>query len=159
VTLTRRATVAALPLIALTGCRWGPEEDAAPAVEQAKDADSELVKTAADAITRMSRSLTVVAEDHIGLAAALAPLTAMHDAHLRLLSSSPTSPGRTPIGQESSRAALARIRRDEARLQTVLAALAVAATSGPLARALASMSASIAQHLAVLPQIAAQGPA
>ena len=42
--------------------------------------------------------------------------------------------------------------------RALLADLASTAVSGTLARALASMSASIAQHLAVLPDIA-RGPA
>jgi hypothetical protein len=61
-------------------------------------------------------------------------------------------------GPGSSRSALGAILRDEARLQTQLADLATSAVSGSLARALASMSASIAQHLAVLPEIS-RGPA
>ena len=158
-TFTRRTTVAALPLIALAGCRWGPEDDDSPAVEQAKDADADLVKTATEAIGRVADGLTAVAFQHVGLAAALEPLTTMHDAHLQLLTPNPASAALAPIASdESSRAALTRVRRDEARLQIQLADLATSAVSGTLARALASMSASIAQHLAVLPEIA-RGPA
>ena len=160
VTFTRRTTVAALPLVALAGCRWGPEDDESPAVEQAQDADAALVTAAAQAITGAFFEVTIAAETHIGLASALAPLTAMHLAHLQLLNA--TVPARAPLGapaEPDSRSALAALRRDEARLQAQLADLATSAVSGPLARALASMSASIAQHLAALPEIANRGPA
>jgi hypothetical protein len=160
ITFTRRTTVAALPLIALAGCRWGPEDDAPEEVEQAKDADADLVKTATQAIDNMAATVTVVADQHIGLAVALAPLNTMHAAHLQLLSPSAASAGLAPtLSEESSRAAMARVRSEEARLQTQLADLATSAVSGTLARALASMSAAIAQHLAVLPEIASRGPA
>jgi hypothetical protein len=157
VTFTRRTTVAAVPFIALAGCRWGPEEAASPAVEQAQDADADLVKTVAEAIAQTSALVSSVADEHIGLALSLAPLTAMHTEHLRVLSPNTLKAGQ-PSPTADSRSALATIRRDEARLQTQLADLATSAVSGTLARALASMSASIAQHLAVLPEIT-RGPA
>lgn len=160
VTFTRRTTVAAVPFIALTSCRWGPEDDASPEVEQAQDVDAGLVKTAAEAMTRVSLHLSSATEDHIGLAAALAPLSAMHLAHLQVLDETVdvASIDTGAPDQPDSRSALTAIRRDEARLQTQLADLATTAVSGALARALASMSASIAQHLAVLPKIT-RGPA
>lgn len=160
VTFTRRATLAAVPLLALAGCRWGPDEDSTPEVEQAQDADADLVKAAAEAITRLSLHLTSAAQDHIGLATALAPLSAMHLAHLLVLNATVEVPSidTGEPDQPDSRAALETIKRDETRLQTQLADLATSAVSGTLARALASMSASIAQHLAVLPEIT-RGPA
>jgi len=160
VTFTRRTTVTALPLVALAGCQWGPEDEDSPAGEQAQDADAGLVKEATQAIANMAVTVTVVAEQHIGLAAALAPLSTMHAAHLELLSAGTDSVGASTsrLG-ESSRAALAEVRGQESRLQTQLADLATSAVSGTLARALASMSASIAQHLAMLPEITNRGPA
>lgn len=157
VTFTRRTTVAAVPFVALTACRWGPEDDTSPEVERAQDADADLVQAAAEAITRVSLDVTSAGEDHIGLTAALAPLSALHLAHLQVLDVRVEVTSIEP-DQPDSRSALAAIRRDEARLQTQLADLATSAVSGTLARALASMSASIAQHLAVLPEIA-RGPA
>ena len=161
VTFTRRATVTALPLVALAGCRWGPEDDESPAVEQAQDADAALVKTAAEAITGLYLSVTETAEDHIGLASALAPLSVMHLAHMKLLDQTVdvASIDTGEPDQSDSRSALVALRREESRLQTQLADLATSAVSGTLARALASMSASIAQHLAVLPEITNRGPA
>ena len=160
VTFTRRSTVAAVPFVALAGCRWGPEDERSPEVEQAQDADAGLVRTAAEAITRVSLDVTSAAEDHIGLASALAPLSAIHLAHLQLLDVTVevTSIDTGEPDQPNGPSALAAIRLDEARLQTQLADLASTAVSGTLARALASMSASIAQHLAVLPELA-RGPA
>lgn len=161
VTFTRRTTVAVLPLVALAGCRWGPEDDESPAEKQAQDADAGLVKAAAEAIARLNLEVSGAAEDHIGLASALAPLSAMHLAHLQLLDTTVdvASIDTGEPAQPDSRSALTAIRRGEARLQTQLADLATSAESGTLARALASMSASIAQHLAVLPEITNRGPA
>lgn len=159
-TFTRRTTIAALPLVALAGCRWGPEDENSPAEQQAQDADAGLVKAATEAIKLVAAAVTVVADEHIGLADALAPLSTMHAAHLKLLAPSTTRMSySTTEGPLTSPAALTKVRREEARLQTQLADLATSAVSGTLARALASMSASIAQHLAVLPEVTNRGPA
>ena len=155
-TLTRRTTFAALPLVALGGCRWGPEDEESPEVEQAQDADAGLVGAAVAAITGVSVTVSATAEAHRGLGLALAPFTAMHTAHLAALSPSTVTATPTSV-DSSSRAALAEVRRQELRLQTQLADLATSAISGTLARALASMSASVAQHVAVLPEIANEG--
>ena len=160
VTLTRRTTVAAVPFLALAACRWGPEDEESPEVERAQDADAGLVATVATAITRVSLIVDAVTGQHIGLAAALAPLAAMHAAHLQVLAVPVTTATIAPgeLDGQNSRSALATIRLEEARLQTGIADLAATAVSGTLARALASMSASIAQHLAALPELA-RGPA
>ena len=159
VTFARRTTIALLPVIVLAGCRWGPDEDQSEAVEEEQDADAALVKTAVESVERQAGTVTAVAREHIGLSTPLAALTAMHAAHLRLLSSDParTSPSETVPSEtvpEDSRTALASVRREEARLQAQLADLAISAVSGTLARALASMSASIAAHLVALPEVA-----
>lgn len=88
----------------------------------------------------------------------LRPLEDMHRAHLEALTpapgsgapsaaSTPTpSPAPVPTGTP-----LETVRADESTHQAALVTAAVAARSGALARLLASMSASVAQHVAVLP--------
>ncbi|MFC7494855.1 MULTISPECIES: hypothetical protein [unclassified Nocardioides] len=69
-------------------------------------------------------------------------LTEMHTAHLAALEAE------APTAAAASRKQLRRAERD---LQEFLVDAAMRAESGPLARLLASMSASVAQHLAALP--------
>ena len=80
--------------------------------------------------------------------AAVEALAAMHRAHLPLLGVEPPAPA---ADAGARRARLARVRAREEGLQQLLAESALAAGSGALARVLASMSAGVAQHLAVLP--------
>jgi hypothetical protein len=81
----------------------------------------------------------------------LAELAKVHRAHLEALGSSerPDRPG--PRRAADADAALALVQRREQRLRGLLADRAVEAQSGRLARLLASMSAAVAQQLAVLP--------
>jgi hypothetical protein len=156
--ITRRTTLAAAaPLLALAGCRWGPAEEIDGAREAQEDADAALAETAATAIGQQLAALRLDADAHRGLAGALAPLIALHTAHLGLLPTVEVLPEGT--GSPSSTKAWARMQRAETRLQQQLADIAVSATSGTFARALASMSAAIAQHLADLPPLANRGPA
>lgn len=155
--VSRRTTLAAAPLLALAGCRWGPEEELDGTSEQQEDADAALADRAATAITLQLTELRLDAEAHRGLASAMAPLIALHTAHLELLPTVEVLPRGT--GSPTSARAWARLQRAEARLQRQLADLAGSATSGTFARALASMSAAIAQHLADLPPLANRGPA
>lgn len=154
---SRRTTLAAAPLLALAGCRWGPEEELDGTSEAQEDADAALAERAANAIALQLTQLRLDADAHRGLAAAMAPLIALHTAHLELLPAVEVLPRGT--GSPTSTRAWARLQRGEARLQQQLAELAGSATSGPFARALASMSAAIAQHLADLPPLANRGPA
>lgn len=155
-----------MPLAAVAGCRWGPAEDDRVVTEQEQDADAALVDAAVIAIDTQLSRLTEVSRAHPGAAAALTGLVAAHQAHLRLLpavepgaTASPTPGATTPPSAPTSRAALARARAEETALQAQLATLAGSAVSGPLARALASMSASIAQFLASMPALPPEGPA
>lgn len=158
---TRRTTIAAGAALALAGCRFGPADEDGSATEPEPDADAELVSEAADALVTQVVLLDAVAQTHVGLVSALAPITAAHRAHLELLGGVTAaglgSPAPGPVSH-SARAALATVRAGETSLQASLAELSVAVVSGTLARALASMSASTAQHLAVLPTLAG-GPA
>lgn len=152
---TRRTTIAAAAAVSLAGCRFGPPDDEPDHASTTKpDADASLVDEAVQAILQPFGMVHAAAEDHRGLASALAPLVAMHQEHLALLDAHEfTLATRTPIGQRASDA-LTEIRKAEQRLQTTLADLASRATSGTFARALASMSAAVAQQVAVLPELA-----
>lgn len=158
---TRRTAVAAASALALAGCRWGPEEDvdAAPQPQAGKDADATVVEQSLLVLRLQVATLELTSGRHVGLAAALAPLVAAHTEHARLLS---TGTGGEPVEAhlppESAAKALARVRREETALQRALERAALEATSGELARALASISASTAQHVAALPTLR-KGPA
>lgn len=156
--MSRRTALATASLLALAGCRWGPDEEIDGSTEDERAADDATVTAAATAIATVRGLVAATSERHIGLAGALAPLLAVHEAHLALLATdaSARTPGR--VGARSA-AALARVRRAETDLQARLAALAGTATSGSFARALASMSAAVAQQLVVLPELATEGPA
>jgi hypothetical protein len=93
---------------------------------------------------------------------ALSGLRAMHTAHERSLV------GAVPRGATATRttsrpvpgnraAALTQLRASETRLHATLQALAVRAQSGDFARLLASMSAAVSTHLAVLATTAPAG--
>lgn len=96
---------------------------------------------------------------HRALAPALRPVAAVHRGHAELLLGAvgdATSPGEVDPVPERAGAAWAAVRRREEALERSLRAAALRAQSGALARALASMSAAVAQQRATLP---AQAPA
>lgn len=157
--LTRRTALAAASALPLAGCRWGPADDLDGDSEVETDADKALIDRAVAALLGQAALVQTVSDRHLGLAGALAPLRRAHAAHVAVLSPTDTvDVGVVAPAHESSRAALARVRRREIVLQAELAGFAAEAVSGTLARALASMSASIAQHLAVFPTLE-KGPA
>ena len=82
---------------------------------------------------------------------ALAPLLHAHRAHAEVLEGelANDSPATRPA---SSLAAVAAIREGETQLQAALVDAAGRAESGALAKLLASMSASVTQHVATLPK-------
>ena len=85
------------------------------------------------------------------LRAPMRTLAALHAAHVEALDGEPFA-GRSPGVRFTGPAeALRRVRAGEQQAQRRLADWSVAAESGALARLLASMSAGVAQHLAVLP--------
>jgi hypothetical protein len=73
---------------------------------------------------------------------------AMHAAHLAVLTDGEPSTSPSPTTEPESRSSVARLRRRELAAQREFARLGVAASSGSLARLLASMSAGVAAHLA-----------
>ena len=127
--LSRRAALAAGAgtLLAVPGC--GREAGTPPRPAADGDPDRALVEEVIEGITATA-----------ALSARVPELTAVHAAHLAALEAAPAIAGRTP---------LARLRRAEAGLQRLLVDASVRAESGALARLFASMSAAIAQQLAV----------
>jgi hypothetical protein len=124
----------------------GPTGTSAPPV----DADQDLATGVAVDIASLGVFVDSLAQDFPALRSELRPLRRMHDAHLEAVGGfddSIPSPPPNPGGPEEARGALVRY---EQRHQRDLAAAAVSAESGTLAKLLASMSAAVAQHLAVL---------
>lgn len=155
--LTRRTTLVAAPLAGLSACEWGPDrpdvETPAPTPTDASE-DTTRVTAALASITSTAELVARVAARHRRLARPLADLTALHLAHATLLQEGVTEPpSASPPGPVPAdrRQAHALVVREERGLQEELAALSVEVASGTLARALASMSAAVAQHLTVLP--------
>ena len=153
----RRTTLAAAPLAALTGCRWGPADDASPAPTPTgsatpADDDTAIAADALQATTYVAALVAEVAARHRGLAGPLADVTLMHEAHADLLAEAgePADGPTPPPIPATSRRALALVLTEERNLQRALADGAGRAASGTFARALASMSAAVAQQRTVL---------
>lgn len=157
----RRTTLAAAPLLALSaglaGCRWGPADDtepqptASPGTAEVDD-DTALAGAALAATLQVADLVARVAARHRGLAGALADVTLMHQAHADLLAEAGEASGQPtpqPVPGRSA-PALALVLTRERELQATLAETAVGAASGTFARALASMSAAVAQQRTAL---------
>ena len=125
----------------------GPTPGPTPGpTEPAADADAGLLERV---VAETTAVLALVESVRRRDRPAVQGLVALHRAHLPLLdadvpaaAAAPAAPGRTRLAQ---------VRAREEALQRLLADAAVSVASGPLARLLASMSAGVAQHLAVLP--------
>lgn len=146
--IARRTTLAGL--LALGGCSWGRSPDATSGSaggSSDQEYDQRLVDALVPTISRALSVIEVMAARFDLVAGRLAPLVAMHQAHLSVLgiTDRPAAHGLVVPRQEA--AALAALRLEEQGLQRELAAAATNARSGALARVLASMAAGVAQHL------------
>jgi hypothetical protein len=150
VVTTRRSALAAaagMTGLAVAGCTSDSPADPTDPVSTSAppvDADQSLVD---DVIRRLSTALgTVVAAGEASrpLKRELAKLNRMHVAHLEALGADGnwTAFAGTPGRRE--------VLALETRLQKFLTTAAVTAESGTLAKLLATMSAAVAQHVAVL---------
>jgi hypothetical protein len=151
---------AALGLVALTGCdvddlrppedRTTPSPGSSPSAGEtaATDPDTLLVDRVATAIIGAAVAVEW-ARRLPRLRRALAPLQKAHLAHLAALEKELEAP--PPQTPASYAVALREVRSTEQALQGTLVSAAVEARSGALARLLASMSASVSQHLETLP--------
>ena len=151
VTTSRRtALVATVGLTGLLvgGCTSDSPDDPADAQSTTAppvDADQTLVD---DVVERLKSALATVATASEGsrpLARELASLRRLHVAHLEALGSDAHSFAHANESPDRREVLTA-----EAGTQRFLATAAVRAESGSLAKLLASMSAAVAQHLAVL---------
>lgn len=160
--LTTRRTTVAVALAGgaalaggLSGCDIGDpaRPGASPGATPAADPDEELLDRARTEVDAALALVTALSR-HGRMATPLAPLLAMHTAHRDALAGDDT-PTETPTGTPAPPSLsgapgelwtmlLAR----ERTLQRRLAVSAVEASSGTLARLLASMSAGIAAHVA-----------
>lgn len=151
---TRRTTLGGVlaAVTVLAGCDLDPRDpDSSPEPSaDSDDPDAGLVEEVAVDIVATRRLVESLQRRHGSLRRPLGELVRVHDAHLAALGSSRRS-GRAAPRSGSEADALSLVRARELRLQRLLADHAVAARSGRLARLLASMSAAIAQQLAVLP--------
>lgn len=119
-----------------------------PATDPPEDPDRALVDDVRRQVGEVAALVRATVDRRPGLAAELRGLDRLHRRHLAALPGAgqpPTSP-RAHGGAVELRS---RVRAREASLQRSLADAAVAARSGPLAALLASMSAAVAQQLAV----------
>ena len=135
--VARRTTlVLGAAALAVSGCDNNdtPDPADAPSSTPEADPDAELV----DAVL-----VDLGIAEELATSAGLPDLAAMHRAHIDALEGDP--PLDPTTRRRSARAA---VPGTEQRLQRRLAAAAVAAESGPLARLFASMSAAVSQRLA-----------
>ncbi|WP_210648611.1 hypothetical protein [Nocardioides sp. SYSU D00065] len=156
--LTRRTTLGtalAAPLV-LGACDIDPpaRDDASASPTPPPPEDSELVARVVAELVR-ARSVVDAATSSVPeLAGRLAPVASAHAEHLELLvgavpdAEPPTSPPPTLAPQILR--ALGAVRRSEARLLREVRTACVGAASGDLARVLAGVAASTAQHAAAL---------
>ena len=168
-TTSRRAAVgvACGVAAALAGCSLDRDDDPDdPASDPSSTGSSGPTEAADDPDTAAVDEAVATTEELLGLIDAGGPaldpgglLAAMHAAHLAVLtdgqSSASPSPTTSPQSPSSGttdgadvRRRVARLRRRELAAQRDFARLGVAASSGALARLLASMSAGVAAHLA-----------
>ena len=159
-----------LTLASLAGCdlddlrapRAVPTVDPSASATSTPETDETLV---AEVLGRLASARSVAAGGAAvpRLATLAAPLVALHDAHLAVLTPSggPSTAAGSPSGSASGTAtpvpapapdvSLPALRRSETALQQQLAAAAVRAANAELAQLLASMSAAVAQRVALLP--------
>lgn len=155
-------TALAAPLV-LAGCDIDPpaSSDGASPGEPPPPEDAELVATVVAELVRAAATLEAATLSVPDLTPLLAPVAAAHADHLDLLAGAVADadvPSADPAAIAAGRGrALAVVRRSEGRLQRVVREACVSAASGDLARALASVAASTAQHGAALAGAAA-GP-
>ena len=168
VSTTRRGALGgALGLVLVSACEVDdlrpPEDEATPVPSPTPgssgtpepDADTALAEDAAYDMASAQAMVDGVRRSFPRLRGRLQPLARMHRAHLAVLEPPQDRSVPAPDLGGTPAEALERVRTVEQALQRTLVSAAVEAQSGALARLLASMSASVSQHLAALPTGAA----
>lgn len=130
-----------------------PASTAAPDGAQETTDDADRVAEAREALAAAATLVTAAQRSVPSLRGVLAPLLALHEAHAEALGQ-PLDLPRAARRAAPADPLLALVRDREEQLRVRLADLSVAADSGSLARLLGSMSAGLAQRLAVLPSTA-----
>jgi hypothetical protein len=136
----------------LAGCDLG-SDDPGPGPAPKADPDNPDTRLVAEVVDDVVATLAIVEavrHRHGSFRRQLGELAKVHRAHLEALGSN-ERPGRAGPRTAGADDALALVRRREQRHERLLTDRAVQAQSGRLARLLASMSAAVAQQLAVLP--------
>lgn len=168
-TPSRRCVVAAaiaVPVTAAAGCTLsGPKPQRTSSQGETEvDPDVVLLSEVAAATKAMVELYEAVLDEHRGLRGELRPLLAAHRVHARALGEAAPADVRSPRVQERrererrrrldvpgrATTALRRVRAAERDLAAELMDACLRATSGDLARLLASMSASSGQNARVL---------
>lgn len=161
----------ALGLLVVTACDVDdlrpPEDEAAPTPSSGPssasagaepDADTRLAEDAAYEIAVALALVDSVRRSFPRLRVQVQPLARMHRTHLTVLEPPAERSIPAPAAAATRAEALQRVRTAEEALQRTLTVAAVAAQSGALARLLASVSASVAQHtVAHVPSPAVDG--
>ena len=156
VATTRRTTLTGglAAMLTVSACdletldpRSGPEGDE-PGLAPAVDADSTLVDEVLNGISVSSGELAVLRRKRPEVRDSASVFLGLHRAHADALGGLPAAAG--PVENPVRGDSMARLRSIESNAQRALAAAAVRAESGALAKLLASMSAGVAQHLAAL---------
>jgi hypothetical protein len=157
----RSAILGLAATVLVTGCDHGDdigEPASSPSPSTATSSPSAAEQTPDEVLvdevnSRVTTALGVAinARKAPELRRAMAPLVKAHRRHLQVLEGE--LPPEAPPGPKPDAAvALREVRHGEQELQAALVEAAGRAESGALAKLLASMSASVTQHLAVLPK-------
>jgi hypothetical protein len=125
-----------------------PTEPGTPTTDARRDPDLDVVAGVREDLAGTGALVATLLRTRPSLQEQAAPFRRLHRQHLAALEGDPVT-GRDPRLSGSDAAVLARMRAAEERLERTLAGAAVAARSGALAALLASMSAAVAQQLAV----------
>jgi len=159
--LLRAPAAAVVTGLALAGCDLAgtqepgattpsptPSGTPAPTPTPAADPDETLVARVRGEVAEAAALVAAAGRGRLALRRELAPLVRLHRRHLEALPGDDADAAPADVRGDAA-AARRRVRQREEALQAGLADAAVVASSGPLAALLASMSAAVAQQLAV----------
>lgn len=147
----------------VTGCsldRPASAPAAGSSPEPEPDADVVLLGSVLAALDATTALVSATLDRHPRTGPALRPLLDVHAAHRAVLDEAAEveqDDATAPVVPDRPGPALDRVRRAETRLAGTLREATATAQSGDFARALASMTASLTQHLTVLGTLPASG--
>jgi len=135
-----------------SGSTTGSTSPAVGTTEPAKAADEDLLASVLRQMATTRALVGAVRRRHRDLSATLAPLGSAHATHGRALGGLPAADRTSPPARDGA-AALAQVVTAEQRLVDEVSGAVVAARSGALAAVLASVAASLTQHVAALAEV------